>query len=194
MAAEADLMAAERAAAKSAAAEQAAAEAAAEATAEAAIEAAATEAAAAEIEAAIIQVAACVAAVEAAMGEVLGVMVSELTEVEADRQRVAQAWARKIAPDRGYVDEARSRSNARERHACFICLDSDLPTDSYMPCCQHHVHRACIARWHGLGRDISKHQVKGPNQYGGWKPVDLARVHDCPHCGQHIPSARVPRL
>ena len=46
-----------------------------------------------------------IAAVKAAMGEVLEEVISELTAVEAERQRVAQAWARKLAPDRGYVDE-----------------------------------------------------------------------------------------
>ena len=192
-------MAAENAAAtQAAAAQQAAAE---QAVAEAAVEAikaAATEAAAAELEAAINQVAACVAAVEVAMGEVCEEMVSELTAAEAERQRVAQAWARKIAPDRGYVDEARSRSNAREQHTCFICLDtldSNLPTDSYMPCCRNHVHKACIQTWHAMGQDkTGKHVLKAPRIGGGWKPVAMERLHNCPFCNYHLSSARVPRV
>ena len=130
-----DWMAAEPAAAAEQDFEHAAAEAAAEPT----IEAAAAVAAAAETEAAMEQVAACVVGERAELRAVVEAMVATVATAEAERRRKAQAWARQIAPDRGYVDEARSRSNARDQHTCFVCLDTDIPTD-----CTHTCHAAGI--------------------------------------------------
>ena len=130
------------------------------------------------------------ACVEAAMGEVLEETLAELTTAEAKRLREAWRLARQIASDRGFVDEARSRSNPRMELACFICLHAE--TDAYMPCCSHRVHRACIAKWHGFGRCKSQHKVMAPTQGGGWMSVDMARVHECPMCGGEMQSARVP--
>ena len=198
MAAEAERMAAESAAAESAAAEQAATAAAAEAEAEAVIEAAATEAAAAEIEAAIEQVAACAAAEAEAIGAAVEGIVASVEQAEAERLRKAQAEARKIAPDRGFIDEARSRSTARVvddgiEATCFICMDSH--PNAYMPCCRHLVHRACVQRWHAMGQDkTGKHELRAPTEGSGWKPVAMARLHECPHCGSPLLSARVPRI
>ena len=186
-----DWMAAEPAAAAEQDFEHAAAEAAAEPT----IEAAAAVAAAAETEAAMEQVAACVVGERAELRAVVEAMVATVATAEAERRRKAQAWARQIAPDRGYVDEARSRSNARDQHTCFVCLDTDIPTDSYMPCCRNHVHKACIQTWHAMGQDkTGKHELKAPRIGGGWKPVVMERLHKCPVCNSHLLSARVPRI
>jgi flagellar biosynthesis GTPase FlhF len=115
-------------------------------------------------------------------------------KAEAGRLRLKRRLEREMEADRGYVDSARIQSEPRLQHACFVCMDSDLPTDSYMPCCRHHVHRACIARWHGMGQNKTKHQAKAPKQDGGWKPVDMARLHQCPHCSAEMLSARLPSL
>jgi hypothetical protein len=183
------------AAAESVAADQAAAEATAEAASEAAIKAATADVAAAEIEAAIEQVAACVAAEHAeAIGAAVEELVAAVEQAETRRLRLERRLAHEIAPDRDFIDEARARPSPRNENACFICMNSDLPTDSYMPCCRHHVHRACIARWHGMGQNKTKNQVKTPKQDGGWKPVAMARLHECPHCSAEMLSARVPML
>ena len=160
---------------------------------EAAVGQAAAELADAEIEAAIEQAAAYVAAEHAeAISEAMEGMLASLEKVEADRLRLERRLTRQTGSDRGYVDAARSRSSARMEHACFICLDSH--TDAYMPCCSHRVHRACIQRWHSMGQDKIKHQIKAPKQGGGWNPVSMTRVHKCPPCSSEMLSARVPRL
>ena len=186
----------EHAAATQAAAEQAAAEqAAVEAAIKVAIEAAATEAAAAEIEVAIEQAAASMVAERAeAIGEAVEGMLASLEKAEAERLRLERRLARELMADRGFVDEARSRSDARIDLTCFICMDVDSHADAYMPCCLHRVHRACIQRWHSMGQDKTKHQISAPKQGGGWKPVAMARVHGCPHCRSERLSARVPRV
>ena len=186
----------ENAAATQAAAEQAAAEqAAVEAAIKVAIEAAATEAAAAEIEVAIEQAAASMVAERAeAIGEAVEGMLASLEKAEAERLRLERRLARELMADRGFVDEARSRSDARIDLTCFICMDVDSHADAYMPCCLHRVHRACIQRWHSMGQDKTKHQISAPKQGGGWKPVAMARVHGCPHCRSERLSARVPRV
>ena len=130
--------------------------------------------------------------------EAVGAAVEELVEAveqaEARRLQLERRLAREIAPGRDFIDEARARPSARNENACFICMNSDEATDSYMPCCRHHVHRACILRWHGMGQNKTKHQIKAPKQDGGWKPVDMARLHQCPNCSAEMLSARVPRL
>ena len=123
------------------------------------------------------------------MGKVLEETVAELMTAEAKRLREARRLARQIASDRGFVDEVHSRSNPRMELECFICMLAE--TDAYMPCCLHRVHRACIQRWHSMGQDKTKHQISAPKQGGGWKPVAMARVHECPHCGSEMQSARV---
>jgi hypothetical protein len=116
-----------------------------------------------------------------------------LETAEAQRLRLEKRLAREVASDRGYIDEARTRLSARNENPCFICMDSH--TDAYMPCCQHRVHSACIKRWHAMGQDRDgRHAVKAPRRDGGWKPVAMARVHECPHCGAEMLSARVPRV
>jgi hypothetical protein len=84
-----------------------------------------------------------IAAVKAAMGEVLEEVISELTAVEAERQRVAQAWARKIhgkiAPDRGYVDE-RTRA-ARMLHLPRLELTYGLVHAMLPASCAPRIHR-----------------------------------------------------
>jgi hypothetical protein len=183
----ADFAANERAASDWAASEAAAAE--------QAIQQAAAGVAAAEIEAAIDQAAAS-AAMQAecvAIGEAVEGMVAALETAEAPRLRLEKRLAREVASDRGYIDEARTRLSARNENPCFICMDSH--TDAYMPCCQHRVHSACIKRWHAMGQDKDgRHAVKAPRRDGGWKPVAMARVHECPHCGAEMLSACVPRV
>ena len=154
-----------------------------------AIEAAATEAAAAEIKAAIEQAAASVAERAKAIGEAVEGMLASLEKAEAERLRLERRLARELMADRGFVDEARSRSKARTDPTCFICMDVNSHADAYMPCCLHRVHRACIQRWHSIGQDKTKHQISTPKQGGGWKPVAMARVHECPHCGSEMQSA-----
>ena len=182
----------ERAATDTAAAEQAAAEQA--AAEQAAAEQVAAELAAAAIEAAIEEEARAQRAAEAAAEEAAAV------EAERKRQQKAKTQAALMASDGGYVDEA-SRPSARLfddgiEDTCGICL-LECP-DAYMPCCRNHVHSACVKRWHGMGRDKTKHQVKTPKQGGGptkWKPEAMARLHECPlGCGAAMLSARVWRL
>ena len=161
-----------------------------EAKANAAIEMVSAELFAAGIEAVIHQVAVeCVV-----IGVAVEDMVVELEKADAQRQQLKMRLAREMAPDRGFIDEARAWPSARNENACFICIDPDVPTDSYMPCCRHHVHCACIKRWHAMGRNMNKHQVKAPNQNYGWIPVNLARLRQCPYCSADMLSARVPKL
>ena len=68
-----------------------------------------------------------------------------MEKIEAERVRLEKRLARELIADRGFVDEARSRSNARTDLTCFICMDVDSHADAYMSCCLHRVHRACIA-------------------------------------------------
>lgn len=180
--------------AEQAAADQAAAQAAAEAAVGAAVEQTLADLAAAEIHMAVEQAAAQLAA-EKVVAEMMAAVMAACLKAAKERERKAakkRRVAANLASDGGYVDEARSRSKARMEHACFICLESH--TDAYMPCCGQHVHRACIARWHGMDRNKTKHQAMAPKQGGGWKPVDMARLHQCPHCGAEMLSARVHRL
>jgi flagellar biosynthesis GTPase FlhF len=170
------------AAADQAAADQAAAE-----------KAAADEAERAEAKRAeVVQAAAEKAATEKAAAKAAAA--KAVAKAEAGRLRMKQRLQREMEADRGYVDSALVQSEPREQHACFICMNPDVPTDSYMPCCRHHVHRTCISRWHGMGQNKTKHQIKAPKQDGGWKPVDMARLHQCPHCSAEMLSARVPKL
>ena len=144
----------------------------------------------------VVELAAACAAAEAeceAIGAAMEGMVAALETAEAQRLRIEKRLAREVASDRGYIDEARTRLSARNENPCFICMDSH--TDAYMPCCQHRVHSACIKRWHAMGQDKDgRHAVKAPRRDGGWKPVAMARVHECPHCGAEMLSARVPRV
>jgi hypothetical protein len=163
----------------------------------AAVEAAAATLVAAEIEAAT-------EAVEAErVQQVVGAVVEEMVvavEAEQKRQQKAQTQAALLASDRGFVDEA-SRPAARIiddgiEDTCGICL-LECP-NAYMPCCRNHVHSACVKRWHGMGRDKTKHQVKTPKEGGGptqWVLVALERLHECPlGCGAALLSARLPSL
>ena len=157
-----------------------------------ALEAAAVELEAAEFEYRVEEVAAPTAAecVGVAVGQALEALVAKLEKDDAKRRQLDRRLARELAPDRGYVDHTRKRSRPRDEHACFICLE--LATDACMPCCMNGVHQACIARWHAMGQNVNKHMVSAPKQGGGWKPKRMERVHKCPVCRTHMPSARVP--
>ena len=172
---------------------------------------AATEKAAAAMELAALGVTAAPAAIEgeeaaidptareaAERAEAIGAAVEELVvqleRMEAERVRLETRLARELNADRGFVDASRSRSKARIDLTCFICMDIDSHADAYMPCCLHRVHRACIAKWHALGQNQTKHAIMAPRQDNGWKPVAMARVHGCPHCRSERLSARVPRV
>ena len=99
-----------------------------------------------------------------------------LESIEAERVRLEKRLARELTADRGFVDKARSRSNARTDLTCFICMDVDSHADAYMPCCLYRVHRACIATWHALGQNKTKHVIMAPKQDNGWTPVAM---HEC---------------
>ena len=85
-------------------------------------------------------------------------------------------------PQRPHLGQTRvrclfsSRSNARTDLTCFICMDVDSHADAYMPCCLYRVHRACIATWHALGQNKTKHVIMAPKQDNGWTPVAM---HEC---------------
>ena len=129
-----------------------------------------------------------------AIGAAVEELVVELERMEAERVRLEKRLARELKADRGFVDASRSRSDARIDLTCFICMDIDSHADAYMPCCLHRVHRACIAKWHALGQNPTKHAIMAPRQDNGWKPVAMAQVHGCPHCRSERLSARVPRV
>lgn len=160
------------------------------------IEQAAAKLAAAEIEAAIEQAAACavreaeLVAIQLAVEE----MVAAVTTTEAKRLRLAQAWARKIARTAAtWTARAFNRTHESSMHtSCFICMDLEIPTDAYMPCRRHHVHRTCILTWHGMGWNETNNQIPAPKQGGGWTAVDMARLHQCLHCSADMLSARLP--
>ena len=171
------------------------------ATIEAAVEAATATVVAAEIEAATEAAIEAVAA-EREQQEVAAVVEEMVVAVEAERKRQQKAkkQAALLRSDGGYVDEA-SRPAARiiddgDEDTCCICF-LECP-NAYMPCCRHHVHSACIKKWHGMGQDkTGKHGVKTPKVGGGptkWKPEAMERLHECPQCGAALKSARVPRL
>ena len=102
----------------------------------------------------------------------------------------------RLAPDRGYV-EASLTSHVVDPHAtCVVCMqnadEDDNPPDCRMPCCEAHMHRACIMQWHALGQ-LGKCMTSAPKRGGGSKPVRMASVGACPACKAPLTNARIGR-
>ena len=116
--------------------------------------------------------------------------------LEAQRRHVREAnERRRLAPDRGYVEASRISHEVNAQATCVICMENAAedsnPPDCRMPCCEAHVHRACIMKWHALGQRSERFMATAPRRDGGVKPVRMASVGMCPACKEPLASARI---